>query len=84
MLADPPPLRAPRPSIDPAQRVLYELHLKAFTALHPNIPAEQRGRYAGLGHPAAIAHFKRLGITTVCLMPLAFRADAQPGNGGGP
>jgi glycogen operon protein len=55
--------------------VLYELHLKAFTALHPGVPEALRGTYAGLAHPAAIAHLKRLGITTVCLMPLAQRAD---------
>ncbi|MDP2417328.1 MAG: glycogen debranching protein GlgX [Hydrogenophaga sp.] len=75
VLADPPPLSAPRPLIDPAQRVLYELHLKAFTALHPGVPEALRGTYAGLAHPAAIQHLKRLGITTVCLMPLAQRAD---------
>ncbi|MDP2093130.1 MAG: glycogen debranching protein GlgX [Hydrogenophaga sp.] len=75
VLADPPPLSAPRPHIDPAQRVLYELHLKAFTALHPGVPEALRGTYAGLAHPAAIQHLKRLGITTVCLMPLAQRAD---------
>ena len=58
VLADPPPLRAPRPHIDPAQRVLYELHLKAFTALHPGVPEALRGTYAGLAHPAAIQHLK--------------------------
>ena len=75
VLADPPPLKSPRPTIDPARRVLYELHLKAFTALHPGVPEALRGTYAGLAHPAAIQHLKRLGITTVCLMPLAQRAD---------
>jgi glycogen debranching enzyme len=75
VLADPPPLRTLQPSVDPARRVLYEVHLKAFTALHPDVPEALRGRYAGFAHPAAIAHFKRLGITTVCLMPLAQRAD---------
>ncbi|MEY4979845.1 MAG: hypothetical protein RLZZ352_2115 [Pseudomonadota bacterium] len=72
---EPPPLRNPRPHIAPARRVLYELHLKAFTALHPDVPEALRGTYAGLAHPAALAHLKRLGITTVCLMPLAQRAD---------
>jgi glycogen debranching enzyme len=75
VLADLPPLRQPRPHIDPATRVLYEVHLKAFTALHPEVPEALRGRYAGLAHRASIAHFQRLGITTVCLMPLAQRAD---------
>jgi glycogen operon protein len=70
-------LGAPRPgpNIDPAQRVLYELHIKGFTALHPEVPLKLRGTYAGLAQPAAIAHLKALGITTVCLMPVAQRAD---------
>lgn len=75
VLADPPPMQSPRPRVDAARRVLYELQLKAFTALHPEVPQDQRGRYAGLAHPVATAHLKSLGITTVCLMPLAQRAD---------
>jgi glycogen operon protein len=70
-------LGAPLPGVcvDPAQRVIYELHIKGFTALHPDVPLALRGSYAGLAHPAAIAHLKALGITTVCLMPVAQRAD---------
>lgn len=75
VVADLPPLRVPRPVVDPARRVIYELHVKGFTALHPDIPVALRGSYAGLAHPAAVAHLKRLGITTVCLMPVAHRAD---------
>jgi len=68
--------RATRPlPVDPAKRVIYELHIKGFTALHPLVPPELRGSYAGLAHPAAIAHLVSLGITTVCIMPVAFRAD---------
>ena len=75
VVMDLPPLKQARPEIDPSHRVLYELQIKAFTARHPEVPEVQRGRYAGLAHPASIAHLKRLGITTVCLMPLAYRAD---------
>ena len=75
VVADSPPAPTLSEPVAPAHRVMYEAQLKAFTALHPDIPAHQRGRYAGLGHPAAVSHLKRLGITTVCLMPLAFRAD---------
>lgn len=64
-----------RVRVDPAQRVLYELHIKGFTALHPDVPAGLRGSYAGLAHPAAIAHLQKLGVTTVSLMPVAHRAD---------
>ncbi len=70
-------LPAPPPGVqvDPAQRVIYELHAKGFTALHPVVPPALRGTYAGLAHPAAIAHLKSLGITTLSLMPVAQRAD---------
>jgi glycogen operon protein len=41
-----------------------------MTALHPEIPEELRGTYAGLGHPVVIDYLKRLGITAVELMPV--------------
>ena len=75
VVADLPEPGPARPVPDPARRVMYELHVKGFTALHPDVPAHQRGRYAGLAHPSVLAHLQRLGITTVCLMPVAHRAD---------
>jgi len=75
VVADLPQPSAPRPRPDPARRVIYELHIKGFTALHPEVPPSQRGRYAGLAHPAVLAHLQSLGVTTVCLMPVAHRAD---------
>jgi glycogen operon protein len=74
VVADLPPVPQ-RIKPDPAKRVIYELHVKGFTALHPLVPQALRGSYAGLAHPAAIAHLVSLGITTVCIMPVAFRAD---------
>jgi glycogen operon protein len=70
-------LTAPLPgvAVDRARRVIYELHIKGFTALHPEVPVPLRGSYAGLAHPAAITHLKALGVTTLCLMPVAQRAD---------
>ena len=50
--------------------VIYELHVKGFTALHPDIPPELRGTYAGMAHPVAIEYLKKLGITAVELMPV--------------
>ncbi len=55
--------------------VLYELHTKGFSELHPDIPAEIRGTYAALAHPVAIAHFKSLGITTLSLLPVQYHLD---------
>ncbi|MDF2443343.1 MAG: isoamylase [Subtercola sp.] len=53
-----------------SETVIYETHVKGFTKLHPGVPEEIRGTYAGLGHPAAIKHFTDLGITAVELMPV--------------
>jgi isoamylase len=61
---DRPPLRPLHDS------VIYELHVKGFTALHPDIPEELRGTYAGLSHPVAIEYLKKLGITAVEVMPV--------------
>jgi glycogen debranching enzyme GlgX len=58
-----------------ARTILYELHARGFTMRHPGIPEEQRGRFAGLGSDAAIAHFRRLGITAIEVMPLAAWMD---------
>jgi isoamylase len=52
------------------ESVIYELHVKGFTKLHPVVPKELRGTYAGLAHPAAIDHLKRLGVTAVELLPV--------------
>ena len=50
--------------------IIYETHVKGMTELHPEIPPEQRGTYAGMAHPAVIDHLKKLGITAVELMPV--------------
>lgn len=52
------------------ETIIYELHVKGFTQLHPAIPEELQGSYAGLAHPAAIEHLQRLGVTAVELMPV--------------
>jgi isoamylase len=60
-----------RPPLTPLHdSVLYELHVKGFTARHPEIPPELRGTYAGLAHPVAVDYLKKLGITAVELMPV--------------
>ena len=61
------------------ETVIYETHVKGFTKLHPDIPEELRGTYAGMAHPAAIAHLQRLGITAVELMPIHHYLS-QPGH----
>ena len=60
----------PRPGHRYADTVVYEVHVKGFTAAHPDIPPELRGTYAGLAHEAAIAHLLHLGVTAVELLPV--------------
>ena len=54
------------------ETIIYELHVKGFTARHPAIPPDLRGTYAGLAHPAAIDYLQQLGITAVELMPVHY------------
>ncbi|MBD2510991.1 glycogen debranching protein GlgX [Nostoc muscorum FACHB-395] len=52
------------------ETIIYETHVRGFTKLHPEIPEELRGTYAGLAHPVAIQYLQQLGITSVELMPV--------------
>jgi glycogen operon protein len=52
------------------ESVIYEAHVKGLTMLHPEIPEEIRGTYAGIAHPAMITHLRDLGITAIELMPV--------------
>ncbi len=52
------------------ESLIYEAHVKGMTALHPEVPKEQRGSYTGLTNPAVIDHLTRLGVTAVELMPV--------------
>ncbi|WP_421990396.1 glycogen debranching protein GlgX [Roseococcus sp.] len=75
-------VQAPLPPQDwramPARpEVLYEMHVRGFTRQHPEIPEALRGTFAGLAHPAAIAHLTRLGVTMVELLPTAAWVDER-------
>ncbi len=59
-----------RPKVPWHETVIYELHVGGFTRQHPDVPPELRGTYAGLSCAPVIEHFKRLGVTTVELMPV--------------
>jgi glycogen operon protein len=53
-----------------ADSVIYETHVRGLTELHPDIPPEMRGTYAGIAHPVVIDHLAALGVTAVELMPV--------------
>src|SRR5579859_6016749 len=66
------------PAVPLNESVIYEVHVRGFTARHPGIPESQRGTYAGLAHPAAVEYLTKLGITAVELLPVhQFVHDSQ-------
>jgi glycogen debranching enzyme len=74
--ADPAPLaESDHVRVETARTVLYEANVRSQTMLHPSIPAQLRGTYAALAHPAMIEHYRSLGVTTLNLLPLMQRVD---------
>jgi isoamylase len=58
------------PQIPYHETIIYEAHVRGLTLCHPEVPAAQRGSYAGVAHPAVIAHLQRIGVTAIELMPV--------------
>ena len=63
------------PRIPWRDTVIYECHVKGLTARHPEVAPELRGTYQGLASPPVIDHLKRLGVTTVELLPVQHFVD---------
>ncbi|QYD71841.1 glycogen debranching protein GlgX [Paraburkholderia edwinii] len=57
--------------------IVYETHVRGYTKRHPAVPAKMRGTFDGLAQKAVVDHIRRLGVTTVELMPIhAFVNDS--------
>jgi glycogen operon protein len=65
------------PAVPWSRTVLYELHVRGFTKRHPGVAEAQRGTFAGLASDAAIAHFRRLGVTSLSLLPVHQHLDEE-------
>jgi len=63
------------PRVARAETIVYEVHVKGFTQLHPGVPEPLRGSYAGLAQPAVLDYLQQLGVTTLNLLPVHQRAD---------
>lgn len=50
--------------------IIYEMHVKGFTKLHPDVPIELRGTFAGLAQPSVCQYLADLGITSIELLPV--------------
>ncbi|HEY1124084.1 MAG TPA: glycogen debranching protein GlgX [Sphingobium sp.] len=57
--------------------LIYEINVRGFTMLHPDIAPEQRGTVAALAHPAIISHLQKLRVTAVELMPIVAWIDER-------
>jgi glycogen operon protein len=62
--------RARRPGVPWSKTILYELHVRGFTRLHPGVPEALRGTLAGLAHHEVVEYLQRLGVTALQLMPV--------------
>ena len=52
------------------ETLIYETHVRGLTQLHPDVPEELRGTYAGLATPPVLEHLKALGVTAVEFLPV--------------
>ncbi|MDX8437960.1 glycogen debranching protein GlgX [Mesorhizobium australafricanum] len=66
-----------KPALFQPGGLIYELNVRSFTKLHPDVPEAQRGTIAALAHPAVIEHLKRLGVSAVELMPVTASIDER-------
>lgn len=72
----PKPPRA-KPAMFRTGGLVYELQVRAFTQLHPDVPETMRGTIAALGHPAVIEHLQKLRVDAVELMPITAWIDER-------
>jgi len=66
------------PAIPWYKTLIYELHVKGFTARHPKVPPEIRGSYSGLVCDEVINYIRSLGMTAVELMPVHHFISERP------
>ena len=58
------------PSVSWDRTIVYETHVRGYTKLHPAVPEQLRGTYAGLGRKEVVDYIKSLGVTSVELLPI--------------
>ncbi len=64
-----------RPKHEAHSTVIYEAHVRGLTKLHPDVPAELRGTYAGIASAPVVRHLLEMGVTAIELMPIHYYLD---------
>ena len=70
VIADTPPPTPIARRRSMSESVIYELHVRGFTKLHPQVPEHLRGCYGGLAYPSVAEYLRDLGVTAVQLLPI--------------
>ena len=76
-IVEPPLGEAPPPPLFQPGGLIYEVNVRGFTMLHPDVPEAQRGTIAALAHPAIVAHLQALGVSAIELMPIVAWIDER-------
>ncbi len=77
IVTDPlPPVRHDAPLFAPGG-LIYEINVRGFTMRHPDVPKHLRGTVGALGHPAILAHLRKIGVDAVELMPIVAWIDER-------
>ena len=71
------PVEPPAPPRFARGGLIYEVNVRGLTMLHPDVPEAQRGTVAALAHPAMLAHFRKIGVDAVELMPIVAWIDER-------
>ncbi|MCU0831437.1 MAG: glycogen debranching protein GlgX [Rhizobiaceae bacterium] len=72
-----PAYRDMKPAVFKRGGLIYEVNVRAFTMLHPDVPEADRGTVKALAHPCVIAHLQRIGVSAVELMPVTAWIDER-------
>jgi glycogen operon protein len=72
-----PPLVALSPPLFVNGGMIYELNVRGFTMLHPEVPVSLRGTIAALAHPTVIAHLRKMRVNAIELMPVVAWIDER-------
>ncbi|WP_310498368.1 glycogen debranching protein GlgX [Sandarakinorhabdus sp.] len=71
------PAPLPRPPLLDRGGLIYEINVRGFTMLHPDVPPALRGTIAALAEPVIMAHLKNLHVSAIELMPITAWIDER-------